>query len=189
MLQDDTDAAVAKTLRMITDSKAGHYSNRAGPSRQAPRHQSGVLSSDGSAGIALSEMTSSTAAERSVSETVTVTDGRGEESTTAAAAAIADDDVLAVTRADTESGHHHIASPTRSNFFRTPLNKSRTLLIMFLLQAVFYVFFAITLAGFGAAYLYGIPAVVSILGSFVTVITVTAYFGLQVKEGRGSEET
>ena len=188
MLQDDTDAAVAKTLRMIADSKAGHYSNRTGPSRQAPRHQSGVLSSDGSAGIALSEMTSSTAAERSVNETVAVTDRRGEESTTAAAA-IADDDVLAITRADTESGHHHIASPTRSNPFRTPLNKSRMLLIMFLLQAVFYVFFAITLAGVGAAYLYGIPAVISFLGSFVTVITVIAHFGLQVKEGRGSEKT
>lgn len=188
LMQDDTDAAVAKTLHMMTNSMAGRYNTSASTPRQALNYQSGFLSLDTSVGIPLSEMTNSTAAERSANSPAIAPNPRGGESITAAAA-VPDDDVPAITRADTESGGHRITPPANSRFLRTPLRKARCLLIIFLLQAIFYVFFAITLAGVGAAYLYGIPAIISAIGSVVVVAAVIANFGLQVKEGWGSEET
>ena len=192
-MQDDTDAAVAKTLQMVTDSKAGLYSNSAGPSREATDSQSGVLFPDASSsGIPLSEMGSSVAGERRPNTTVIEANEQDEGSaaaTAAAAAAAAEDHVAAVRRADTESGGHQTTPLTKPTILQMPLKKARILLIMFLFQGCYYVFFAVTLAGAGPNFLYGIPTIASILGSAIAVVTVITNFGLQVKEGRSSEET
>ena len=188
LMEDDTDAAVTKTLQMVTDSKAGLYSNSTGPSRQATDSQSGVLFPDASLGIPLSEMSSSVARGRRPNPNVGAAGRRDDESvTTATAAATADDHAAAIRRVDTESGGHQAAPSAESTGLRTPLNKARTLLIMFLLQAIFYVFFAVTLAGAGPGYLYGIPSIISIMGSAIAVATVITNFSLQIREGRGSE--
>ena len=188
-MQDDTDAAVTKTLQMVTDSKAGLYSNSTGPSRQATDSQSGVLFSDASSAIPLSEMSTSIARGRRPNPTVGAADGRDGESVAAAAAATvaADDHTAAIRRADTESGGHQAALSAESTGLRTSLDKGRALLIMFLLQAIFYVFFAVTLAGAGPRYLYSIPGIISIMGSAIAVATVITNFSLQIREGRGSE--
>ncbi len=188
-MQNDTDAAVTKTLQMVKDSKAGLYSTSAGPSRQATDSQSGVLFSDASSAIPLSEMSSSIARGRRPSPTVEAADRRDEESIAApaAATAAADDHVAAIRRADTESGGHQATPSAEPTGLRAPLNKARWLLIMFLLQAMFYVVFAISLAGVGPGYLYGIPGLISIMGSAIAVATVITNFSLQIREGRGSE--
>ena len=182
-MQDDTDAAVFKTLQMVTDSKAGVYSNSAGPSRQATDHHSGVLFPDASSGVPLVEIVSSPPSGGQPQSAVIAAEGRDEESNTTA-----DHDAPAIKRHDTESGGRQMAPPTKLTCLRTPLKKPRMLLIMFLLQAAFYVFFAVTLAGAGASYLYGIPAIISVMGSGIAAATVITNFGLQVKEGRGSED-
>ena len=114
-------------------------------------------------------------------------DGQEEESTTPAAAAAAVAAGNDIRRTDDESGAHQATPPINLIGLRTPLKKTRFLLIIFTFQAIFYVFFAITLAGVGSAFLYGIPAIISVMGSAIAVITVITNFGLQVKEGRGSE--
>lgn len=185
-MQDDTEAAVTKTLQMVTDSKAGLYSNSAGPSRQATDNQSGVLFPDPSRGIPLPEIPGSTAEERRPDHAVVAADGRDAEPATAAAAG-AEDVASADRPADMESGNRSKLPPTKITFLRKPLKRARLLLIMFILQAIFYVFFAITLAGVGANFLYGIPAIISVIGSALAVITVITDFSLQVVEGRGAE--
>ena len=188
LLQDDTDDAVKLTLQMMADSKAGVYNNSAGPSRQATDGQSVVLSPGTGPAIPLSDMTSSTAGERRLNTNVIAVEEREEEPTTpaAAAAAAASNDIG---RTDIESGPHQAMPLTKLTGPRKPLRKTRALIIMFSLQAIFYVFFAITLAGVGNAFLYGIPAIISIMGSVIAFATVIGNFTLQVTEGRGSEVT
>lgn len=187
LLQDDTNGAVKLTLQMMTNSKAGFYSNSAGPSRQPTDGQSVILSPDTGPAIPLSEMTSSTAGEGRLNTTVIAAEEREEESITPAAAAApaAGNDIG---RTDIESGAHPAMPLTNLTAPRKPLRKTRALLIMFSLQAIFYVFFGITLAGVGNNFLYGIPAIISIMGSFIAFATVIGNFSLQVTEGRGSEE-
>lgn len=181
-MQDDTDAAVATTLQMVAKSKAGFYSNNAGPSRQAMDQQSVVPFPDANSEIPLSDMTSSTAGERRPNDTVLATDGREEDSTTAAA-----DQVPAIRRADTESGGHQLTPPTQLTHLLTPLRKTRMLLIMFLLQAIFYVLFAITLGGVGHAFSNETPVVFSLLigSAFIGGTAIISSFS-RVKGNRGS---
>lgn len=186
MLQDDTNAAVKTTLRMAADSKAGVYSNSAAPSRQATDHQSGVLAPGVDSGIPLSELTGP-AVENSISHsTVMAADRQGNEPSIAAADGYHNQ---AMRRADTESGGRQKDPPIQPDSLRASSRKTTLLLVMFTIQASVYVFFAVTLAGVGAAFLSGIPAIISILGSVVAIMTVLMNFGVQVREGRGSEES
>lgn len=186
MLQDDTNAAVQTTLRMAADSKAGVYSNSAAPSRQATDHQSGVLVPGADPGIPLSEMTGSAVGNSTSHATVMAADRQGNEPTTSAAD---DYHYAAMKRTDTESGGGQVDSPMQPNSLRASSRKAKLLLVMFTIQAAVYVFFAVTLAGVGAAFLSGIPAIISLLGSVVAVMTVLMNFGVQVREGRGSESS
>lgn len=183
MLQDDTNAAVETTLRMAADSKAGVYSNSAAPSRQATDHQSGVLVPGADSGISLSEMTGSAVRSSTSHTTVMAADRQGNEPIIAAAD---DSNYPAMGRADTECGGGQMDPPMQPNFIRASSRKAKLLLVMFTIQAAVYIFLAVTLAGVGAAFLSGIPAIISVLGSAVAVMTVLMNFGVQVKEGRGS---
>lgn len=178
-MQDDTDAAVATTLQIAAKSRAVFYRNSAGASRQATDQQSVVPFPNASSDIPLSDMTRSTAGERRPNGRVLATDEREEYSTTAAAT-VAADEVPAIRRADTESGGHQLTPPTKLTCLRTPMNKTRMLLIMFILQALFYTFFAITLGGVGAAYLFWIAAAISLLGSYIAIANDINDFTLQV---------
>ena len=186
LLLDDTDAAVQTTLRMAANSKAGIYSNSAGPSRQATNYQSSVPLPDVVAGIPLSEMTSSAVGKTRPDTTVIAAEGHEEES---AAAAALGDVYPAIRRADTESGVDQLTPPIQLTHLRGSSKKARLLLIMFTFQAALYIFFAVTLSGVGAEFLSGIPAIISVIGSLIAVITVIMNFGVQVREGRGSEGT
>lgn len=186
MLQDDTNAAVETTLRMAADSRAGFYSNSAGPSRQATEHQPGVLIPGADSGIPLSEMTGSAVGNSTSHATVVAADRQINEPTIAAAD---DSHYPAMRRADIESGGGKMDPPMQPNSLRASSRKTTLLLVMFTIQASIYVFFAVTLAGVGAAFLTGIPAIISLLGSAVAVMTVLMNFGVQVREGRGSEES
>ena len=79
--------------------------------------------------------------------------------------------------------------PMQLNSLRASSRKATLLLIMFAIQASFYIFFAVTLAGVGANFLSGIPAIISLIGSAIAVMTVIMNFGVQVREGRVSDET
>lgn len=187
LLLDDTDAAVQTTLRIAANSKAGFYSNSAGPSRQTTNYQSSVLLPDVVAGIPLSEMTSSAVGKSRPDTTVIAAEGHEEEESAAAAAL--GDVYPAIRRADTESGVDQLTPPIQLTHLRGSSKKARLLLIMFTFQAALYIFFAITLSGVGAEFLSGIPAIISAMGSLIAVITVLLNFGVQVREGRGSEGT
>ena len=189
LLLDDTDAAVKTTLRMAANSKAGFYSNSAGPSRQATNYQSSVLLPDTIASIPLSEMTSSAVRKTRPDTTVIAAEGHEEEESAAAAAAALGDVYPAIRRADTESGVDQLTPPIQLTHLRGSSKKARLLLIMFTFQAALYIFFAVTLSGVGAEFLSGIPAIISAMGSLIAVITVIMNFGVQVREGRGSEGT
>ena len=171
---------------MATDSKAGYYSHSAGPSRQATDRQLGVSFEDTGPGILLSEMTSQAVGQARPNAPVTAAEGREEESTNASAA-VADDDIPANRRPDTEPGGDQRFSPIQLFHLRGSSQKTALLLIMFTLQAALYIFFAVTLAGVGDDFLSGIPAIISLMGSAIAVFTVITNFGIQVKEGRGSE--
>ena len=188
LLLDDTDATVKTTLSMAADTKAGFYSNGASPSRQATNYQSGVLFPDAGAGNPLSEMTSSAVGKTRPDATVIAAEDREEECTTAAAAAFRPG-FPAIRRADTESRGYQTIPPLQLAHLRASSKKARLVLIMFTFQAALYIFFAITLSGVGADFLSGIPAIISVIGSFIAVITVLMNFGVQVREGRGSEGT
>ena len=185
LLLDDTDAAVKTTLRMVANSKAGFYSNSAGPSRQATNYQSGVLLPDAVAGTPLSEMTSSAVGKTRPDTTGIAAEGHGEEESAAAAAL--GHVYPAIRRADTESGIDQLTPPIQFTHLRGSSKRARLLLIMFTFQAALYIFFAVTLSGVGADFLSGIPAIISVIGSLIAVITVVMNFGVQVREGRGSE--
>ena len=173
---------------MATDSKAGYYSNSAGPSRQVTVRQLGVPYEDTGQGIPLSEMTSQAVGQARPSASVTAAEGREEESTNASAA-VADDDIPPNRRPDTGPGGDQTFSPSQLFHLRGSSQKTAILLIMFTLQAALYIFFAVTLAGVGDDFLSGIPAIISFLGSAIAVFTVITNFGIQVKEGRGSENS
>lgn len=187
LLLDNTDAAVQTTLRMAANSKAGLYSNSAGPSRQATNYQSTVPLPDVVAGIPLSEMTSSAVGKTGPDTTVIAAEGHEEEESAAAAAL--GDVYPAIRRADTESGVDQLTPPIQLTHLRASSKKARLLLIMFTFQAALYIFFAVTLSGVGAEFLSGIPAIISVIGSLIAIITVIMNFGVQVREGRGSEGT
>ena len=189
LILDDTDTAVETTLRMASDSKAGFYSNSASPSRQVTSTQTGVLIPDDSSSIPLSDLTSSTVGRRRLNASIVTADLRGEESATTATASAAGDDVPPIRRANTESGDDHVNSFLQLTHPRNSSKKAALLLIMFIIQAAFYVLFAVTLAGVGARFLSGIPAIISFVGAVIAVATVIINFGIQVKEGRGAERT
>lgn len=189
LLLDDTDTAVETTLRMASDSKAGFYSNSASPSRQVTSTQTGVLIPDYSSSIPLSDLTSSTVGRRRPDATIVTVDQRGEESTTTATGSAAGDDIPPIRRAGTESGHDHMNPSLQLTHPRFSSKKAALLLIMFIIQAAFYVLFAVTLAGVGTRFLSGIPAIISFVGAVIAVATVIINFGIQVKEGREAERT
>ena len=165
---------------MAADSKAGLYSNSAAPSRQGTEHRSGVLFPDAGSGIPLHEMISPAVEPPRQNVTAIAADAQVDESTTAAAG----DNFRAMRRADTESRGDQRKGSMQPDYLRASSKKSVFLFIMFTLQAGFYVFFAVTLAGAGSDFLAGIPALFSLVGSAVAVITVITNFGIQVKEGR-----
>ena len=184
LIQDDTDDAVRVTLQMMEASKTSFSRNSAASSREVMNHQSAVPFPDANSDIELAEIHSTTEEERP-DATMVATGRRGEELTTtgsatiAAATAVADDPTAS--HPDMESGRPQMPKTTK-------FNKVRTLLIMFFLQAGFNVFFAVTLAGVGAKFLYGIPAIISLIGSLIAVLLFIRNFGLQVKEGWVSQE-
>ncbi len=170
---------------MSAYSRAGLYSNSAGPSRQTTDLHLGVPRPDAGVDIPLSEMRSSTVEEMRPNNAVIETDRQGEEPITADAVATSHY-FPAVGRADTESRGTQMNPPVQLNYIRASSEKVVLLLIMFTLQAFLYIFFAVTLAGVGAEFLSGIPAIISVIGSVVAAVTVVTNFGVQVKEGRGS---
>ena len=183
LIQDDTDHAVKVTLQMMEDSKASFSRSAVAPSGQVLNHQSAVPFPDANLDIELAEIRSATGEERQ-DATRAVTGRRREELTTTGSATVGaattEEDDQITRNADVERGTHEMPKATK-------LNKVRILYIVFSLQALFNVFFAATLAGAGAEYLYGIPAILSVIGSVLAVISFLANFGLQVKEGMEPE--
>ena len=183
LLQDDTDHAVKVTLQMMEDSKASFSRNRSVSSGHVMNHQSAVPFPDASSDIELAEI-HSTIGDGRADATRAATGRRREELTTTGsatiAAATAGEDDQTTSHMDVERGSHEMPKATK-------LNKVRILYIVFSLQALFNVFFAVTLAGAGAEFLYGIPAILSVIGSVLAVISFLANFGLQVKEGMEPE--
>lgn len=179
LIQDDTDDAVRKTLQMMEGSKASFSKNSAVPSGQVMNHQSAVPFPNTNSDIPLAEINSTTGGERP-DATRAATSRRREGLTTtgsatnAAATAVEVDPTAS--HADVEIGRPQM--PKAKNF-----NKVRMLLIMFFLQAGFNVFFGVTLAGVGAEFLLGIPAIISLIGSMIAVLLFIRNLGLQVKEG------
>ena len=158
-------------------SKASFSKNSAVPSGQVMNYQSAVPFPNASSDIPLAEINSTTGGERP-DATRAATSRRREGLTTSAtnAAAPAVEDDPTASHADVESGRPQM--PKAKNF-----NKVRMLLIMFFLQACFNVFFGVTLAGVGAEFLPGIPAIISLIGSMIAVLLFIRDLGLQVKEG------
>ena len=168
---------------MMEDSKASFSRSAAAPSGQVMNHQSVVPLPDASSDIELAEIRSATGEERPDATRVATGRRREEVTTTGSttiAAATAEEDDQTTSNADVERGSHEMPEATK-------LNKMRILYIVFALQALFNVFFAVTLAGAGAEYLYGIPAILSVIGSVLAVISFLTNFGLQVKEGMEPE--
>ena len=179
LIQDDTDDAVRVTLRMMEDAKPSFSRSSAVSSGHVMNHQSAVPFPDANSDMA--EMHWTTGEERP-DTTRAATSRRREGLTTtgsainAAATAVEDDPTAS--HADVESGSPQMPKATN-------MNKVRTLLIMFFLQAGFLVVFGVTLAGVGD--IFSVPLSMSLMGSLIAVLLFIRNLGLQVKEGRVSK--
>ena len=169
---------------MMEASKTSFSRSSAASSGHVMNHQSAVPFPDANIDIELAEIPA-TRGEETPDAAQVATSRRCEEVTTTSSATVApatavENDPTA-SHADVESGSPQMPQATKN------LNKVRTLLIMVFVQAGFNVFFAITLAGVGPRFLYGIPAIISLIGSMIAVLSFIRNLGLQVMEGRVSK--
>ena len=99
------------------------------------------------------------------------------------------DDVPTIRRADTESGGHQMYPATRLSSPRAFSRKALLVLVMFMAQASYYIFFDFTMTGIGPRYLILIAVMILAVGLAITILLRVASLVVRIKDGMRREET
>ena len=185
LLLDDTDAAVYTTL------KTAVHSNNASQCERATKYKFRAINPDASSGIPMSEMTSSAAGQTMRNTNIAAANIREEQSSFAAAAPATEDDdeIPIIRRADVESGRHRMYPASPLNPPRAFSRKALLVLVMFVAQASYYIYFAFTTTLIGPRYLVFIALMILAVTLTITAFIRATSLIIRIKDGMRREGT